>query len=313
MGRRIIIPPAFGRNVMNNHESYLHNRLPDIDILKASVNELNQLDLSKISVDDLKNKLNLCFPILNFGEVLWDSRYHVFRVRRNYANDFTPYNNLCNIGLPPADKTPFGRANNEFDPIFYGSHEGDLALFESCQNVTEQDRFEPQNFTMGIWKVKANETLRLVPIIDSDKVLKVRDELRNINELNEKQHEEWFTSKKVIEALRIIRKFFSEQFAKSNIKSTNDYKISAFFANAIKDMNKLAPIKFDGILYPSIAYKFKGDNVTIFPSSLYKLEPVKCFSLISYNFDFDKGILVKGITAEGKILMNETIEWTNKL
>lgn len=298
---------------MNPHEYYIHNRLPDVEILKASVKELKQLDLSKISIEDLKNKLNSCFPILNFGEVLWDSRYHVFRVRRNFANDFTPYNNLCNIGLPPADKVPFGRANNEFEPIFYGSHDGDLALFESCQNLPEHDRFEPQNFTMGIWKVKANEKLRLVPIIDSDEVQKVRDDMRNINEKSEKQHQEWLTSKKIIEASKIIRKFFADEFAKTNIKSINDYKISAFFAKTIQDMNKLSTVKFDGILYPSVAYKFRGDNVAIFPSSLYKLEPLKCFSIISYNFDFDKGTLVKGITAEGKVLDNETIEWTDKL
>jgi hypothetical protein len=298
---------------MNLYESYLHNRLPDIDTLKASVEELNKLDLSKISVEDLKNKLNDCFPILNFGEVIWDSKYHVFRVRRNFVNDFTPYNNLCDIGLPPADKTPFGRANNEFEPIFYGSHEGDLALFECCQNVSEEDRFEPQNFTMGIWKVKANEKLRLVPIIESDEVQKVREDMRRINELSAKQHQEWLTSKKVIEASKIIRKFFADQFAKSNIKSAHDYKISAFFTKTIKDMNTLSTVKFDGILYPSIAYKFKGDNVAIFPSSLYKLELIKFFSIISYNFDFDKGTLAKGITAEGKVLDNESIEWIDKL
>lgn len=302
-----------GYNAMNHHESYLHNRLPEIDKIETSIKELKQLDLSKISVEDLKIRLNNSFPILNFGEVVWDSRYHVFRVRRNFGNDFTPYNNLCNIGLPPADKTPFGRANNEFDPIFYGSHEGDLALFECCQNIFEHDRFEPQNFTMGVWKVKTNETLRLVPIIDSEEVQNVRTDMRNINELSEKQHNEWLTSKKVIEASKIIRKFFADQFAKSGIKSTNDYKISAFFAQTIKDMNKISAVKFDGILYPSIAYRFRGDNVAIFPSSLHKLEPLKCFSIISYNFDFDKGTLVKGITAEGKVLANDTIEWTDKL
>jgi len=103
---------------MNEAEIYLHNRFPDIDSLHKSVRELNALDLSTISVEELKKKINDCFPILNYGEVTWDSRYHVFRVRRNLNNDFEPYNNITNIGLPPADKTPFGRANNEFDPIF---------------------------------------------------------------------------------------------------------------------------------------------------------------------------------------------------
>src|SRR5665647_760583 len=115
---------------MNEHETYQHNRFPDIESIKNSIAELTTMDLSKISVEELQSKINICFPILNFTEVLWDKKYYVFRVRRNFNNDFEPYNNICNIGLPPADKTPFGRANKEYEPIFYGSHDGDLTLFE---------------------------------------------------------------------------------------------------------------------------------------------------------------------------------------
>jgi hypothetical protein len=298
---------------MNIYETYFHNQIPDIDLLKKSVEELNQLNLNDISVEDLKQKINLCFPILNFGEVIWDSRYHVFRVRRNFNNDFEPYTNVCSIGLPPADKTPFGRANNEYEPIFYGSHQEDLALFECCQNVTEEDRFTPQNFTMGIWKIKSNQTLRFLPIIENEEVQSIRLDLRNANELSEKKQIERLTSEKLIEYSKITRKFFADQFAKSQIQNLSDYKISACFTNLIKDFNKISKVKFDGILYPSIAYKYRADNVAIFPSSLSKLEPVKCYSLISYNFNFNTGKLVKGITAEGEVLANEQIKWTNKL
>lgn len=298
---------------MNVHETYLHNRFPDIEMLKKSVIELNQLDLSRISIEELKAKINSCFPILNFGEVLWDSRYHVFRVRRNFNNDFQPYNNICNIGLPPSDKTPFGRANNEYEPIFYGSHEGDLALFECCQNITEGDRFTPQNFTMGIWKVKENHTLRLVPIVGNNEVKKVRPDILNASQITEKLHNEKLNSQKVIEGSKIVSDFFADQFAKSEIRTPNDYKISAFFASTIREMNKLSEVKFDGILYPSIAYKYRGDNVAIFPHSLHKIEPVKCFSIIAYNFNFNKGTLVKRITAEGKILEKGDIKWIDKL
>ena len=52
--------------------------------------------------------------------------------------------------------------------------------------------------------------------------------------------------------------------------------------------------------------------MVIFLASLYKLEPKKCFSVVAYNFDFDKGTLVTGIIAEGEVLNNDEIKWTNK-
>lgn len=298
---------------MDNPESYLHNRLPEVESLKRFASELNQLDLNTISVEELKQKINTYFPIINFSAVYWDSRYHIFRVRRNFNNGFNAYNNICNIGLPPVDKTPFGRANNEYDPIFYGSYEGDLSLFESCQNLTEEDRFEPQNFTMGIWKVKDNQVLRLVPITDNYEVKQARPDIRKVSESTEKLYTEKLTSQKVIEGSKIISKFFADQFAKSEIKNLNDYKISAFLANTIRDFNKISEIKFDGILYPSVAHKYRADNVAIFPQSLHKIEIVKCCSIIAYNFNFEQGNLVKGITAEGKVSANGEIIWTSKL
>ncbi|HXB08736.1 MAG TPA: RES domain-containing protein [Puia sp.] len=298
---------------MNEAEAYLHNRLPDIESLKKSVIELEAMDLTKISVEELKEKINSCFPILTYGETTWDSRYHVFRVRRNDNNGFEPFKNISNIGLAPANKTPGGRANNEHDPIFYGSHQGDLALFESCQNLPEYDRFTPQNFTMGIWKVRENATLRLAPLIDNNDVKDVRADIRKVSDFSEQLHMEKLTSTKVKEGSRIIRKFFADQFAKSNIKSAHDYKISAFYADTLRAMNKVAPVKFDGILYPSVAYKYRKDNVAIFPQSLCKLEPIKCFAVISYNFDFEMGTLTKGITAEGTVADNGEIKWMDRL
>jgi hypothetical protein len=298
---------------MNEAERYLHHRFPEVDALKRSVIELNALDLSKISVEDLKDKINSCFPIINFGEIMWDSRYHVFRVRRNQYNEFNPYNNISEIGLAPADDTPFGRANYEFDPIFYGSHQGDLALFESNQNLPEYERFTPQNFTMGVWKVKENETLRLAPLIDSDQVKAVREDMVKVSEFSDQLYSKHITSEKVIESSRIIRKFFADQFAKSDIKSNHDYKISSFYATTLKAFNALSWVKFDGILYPSVAYKYRTDNVAIFPQSLYKLEPIKCLSVISYNFDFEAGTLTKGITAEGTVAENGDIKWVDLL
>lgn len=295
---------------MTEHERKLEERLPDIETLNKSISELKELDLNTVSISDLKIKLNECFPIINFGEVKWDSRYHLFRVRKNFKNRYRePYKNLCCIGLPPANVTPFGRANNEYEPVFYGSGDGDLALFESCQKLTGSEKFVPQNFTMGIWKVKENKKLRLVPVIDSEIAQKDRVDIQEAIKISDKLMKDQLSSEKVIKTSKIISRFFAEQFAKSEIKSPNDYKISSFFSKYISEINKLSQVKFDGILYPSVAHKFRSENVALFPESINKLEIVKCLSLSAFNFDFEKGTLTKGIFAEGNVMENEEIIW----
>ncbi|MGO2103745.1 MAG: RES domain-containing protein [Psychroflexus halocasei] len=295
---------------MTDLEKQLESRFPEIKVLEKRIAELNSLDLNKISISELKDKINNYFPIINYGEVKWDSRYHIFRVRRNINNKFDePFKSLEKIGLRPADGTPFGRANNENQAVFYGSHEGDLALFESCQNLQEFQRFEPQNFTMGIWKVKDNRKLRLVPIIDSELTKKNRPDIQKAIELGDKLIEEQLTSEKIIKGSKLISNFFAEQFAKSEIKSPNDYKISSFFSDYIKRVNDLSRIKFDGILYPSVAHKYRAENVALFPESLDKLEFVKCLSVTCYNFRFDEGKLTKGIIREGKLNGTDELVW----
>lgn len=295
---------------MDKVEKYFFERIPEIEKVEKFIAELKALDLSKISVEDLKTLIEDNIPIINYGEVFWDSRYYIFRVRRNFKNGYEPYKSLCNIGLPPASHTPFNRANNEFQPVFYGSHQGDLSLFESCQNIPEENRFEPQNFTMGIWKVKENMKLRLVPIIDSETVHQNREDLKNLSHKQQLLSNKGFTNEKVIAYNKLVSKFFADEFAKANIKNSAEYKISSYFSTAVREMNNFSHDKFDGIIYPSVAYKFKGENVAIFPESLHKLEPVKCLSVVAYNFKFEERTLVKGILAKGKVLENEEIMWT---
>jgi len=295
---------------MTDLEKQLENRFPELEVLEKRIAELNSLDLSTFSVSELNDKINDYFPIINFGEVKWDSRYHLFRVRRNLNNQFDkPFESLKKIGLRSAKGTPFGRANKENEAVFYGSGEGDLALFESCQNLQEHQRFEPQNFTMGVWKIKDNEKLRLVPIVDSKLAQENRPDIRKASQLGEKLMTEQLSSKKVKEGSKLISNFFAEQFAKSDIKSPNDYKISSFFSDYIKRVNKISRVTFDGVLYPSVAHKYRAENVALFPESMNKLEFVKCLSVTCYNFRFDEGKLTKGIIREGKLLGTDKLIW----
>lgn len=296
---------------MNELENYLYDRYPNLDSIKKSIAYLSNLDLADRSIEYLRDTINKCFPILHYTEGFLSSDHHLFRVRRNLKNGFTPYNNLCCIGLPPVDKTPFGRANNEYDPVFYSSVKGDLALFESTQNLPEDQRYSPQNFTMGIWKVKKSETLRVATILGNESVWNVRSDLREVNSSLETLIDEKLANAEVKEGARLVSGFFADQFAKE-AKTPHDYKISAFYSDSIRGMNKKSIIKFDGIAYPSIAYKYRSENVALFPESLHKIEVVKCCFVTSYNFRLELGECVKAVLADGSVLEGGEIKWINK-
>ncbi|MFV0573517.1 MAG: hypothetical protein ACK5M1_14005 [Xanthomarina gelatinilytica] len=82
---------------------------------------------------------------------------------------------------------------------------------------------------MGIWKVKDNQKIRLVPIVDSELAQNNRPDIQKASQLGDKFIAEQLSSEKVKKGFKLISKFFAEQFAKSEIKSPNDYKISSFF------------------------------------------------------------------------------------
>lgn len=48
--------------------------------------------------------------------------------------------------------------------------------------------------------------------------------------------------------------------------------------------------KFDGMLYPSVAMKYKGDNIALFDDDLAsKIQFETAFQVVSTNFDFENG------------------------
>lgn len=288
---------------MGNKNDFFENKIPNLELLKIEIENLENLDLSKINVSELKKNLDRIFPIIPFTEVIWDERFHIYRARRNNKNAVQePFNYLSEIGMLTHAKH-FGRANNPDQPIFYGSHNEDLTLFECCQNVGQ---FDIQNFTMGIWKVKKNEKLKLVLLNPVEQICTDREDLTKVGtnfkaNLKDLRRDE-------IEYSLIVSTFFSQQFTKNPINANDEYKISAYFSNYIQDLQNWSKIKFDGIIYPSVANKFRGENVAIFKNSLDKLEFTKALSLTCYNFDNDTGKLTKGIFNEG-YLFGDSIRW----
>lgn len=292
---------------MDQHETDLfkHRTPPNLFDLKKNIQRFESLDLSIISYEDLKMQLDEIFPIISFTPVIWDERYHIFRARENNNNSLQkPFNFISEIGMPKKANS-FGRANIINQPVFYGAHQVDLALFECCQNLGAMDI---KNFTMGVWKVKKNQILNLVILNPIEEVINKRKSFEELaNNINNNLKDLKTLDKEYKE---LTSEFFSKQFAKSTIKQNDDYKISAYFSNYVQDLENWSPKKFDGIIYPSVANKFRGENVTVFKNSLHKIEFTKALSLTCCNYDYENETLTKGIFAEG-YQFGDSIRWKN--
>ena len=72
--------------------------------------------------------------------------------------------------------------------------------------------------------------------------------------------------------------------------------------------------KFDGINYPSVAMKYKGDNQAIFIESAdTKLEFTNALNVICGNVDFQNGEFTTGIHNEAESIVNGEITWKREI
>jgi hypothetical protein len=109
--------------------------------------------------------------------------------------------------------------------------------------------------------------------------------------------------------------FFSNEFAKNDVKYEQEYLYSAYYANEIYNQyNKSNPaFKLDGVQYASVANCSDGENIALSESAFKKLDFLGANSCYTYNayhkplnnesktiFARDKAALLKN---------DSTLEW----
>ncbi|SNS73350.1 hypothetical protein SAMN05421640_1034 [Ekhidna lutea] len=197
----------------------------------------------------------------------------------------------------------FGRANLPGEAVFYGSiisknvpHPRVVAYFETSElvkNLNDKDIVE-EKFTLSRWRV--TKDIEVLEMIFSDEALKVNeyvqmsleDKLTNLETSSLKEH--------AIDQ----GKFFSNEFARTDVKNGEEYKykITAAYMNYICKKMGLG-----GITYPSVPTEFKGQNVALYPQvvdNCLDLETVGLFQfkgkdvenliyMLKYCQDFGEG------------------------
>lgn len=270
------------------------SRFPPIETAIKFIDDLSNLDLAKIDLSDLTELIDSIFYIIPMTSGFVEKGTILYRARVNKKNQ--QFGNISELGMPPEKFiSKYGRANAPRERIFYSANTSKLACGEVLQNLKYS--FNPKNeigvVTVSLWEVK--KRLHFSTLYYSPKVTKFREDIAKFKKGNQDfTKQKGIIKESVIKTQDLILEFFCEEFAKDTIKTPDDYKISTFYTKRVKQANEyvapqFADNKFDGIVYPSVAMKYKGDNIVLFDSNLdEKIKFKTAFEMICVDFDFQK-------------------------
>lgn len=253
---------------------------------------LKTLDLSKINDLELTKLINNSFNIIPFTSGIISAGTQLFRARINHEK--SSFNCIKDIYTPPACCIKeYGRANKPGERVFYCASNLKLAAFEVLNYSKSKLDVSLDNLiiTIGIWRPKVD--LHVACIYDDRKLHPLRKDILDDYLINQDMLFNGNISDNAAVSNSLLLQFFAEEFTKSNIINTNDYKISSFYFSTLRQSNsyiseKHKSEKFDGLNYPSIAMKYRGDNQAIFiESSDSKLELIDAIEINCKNIDFD--------------------------
>lgn len=303
---------------MNKYNSEYEQRFTKPKDAIQKIDSLKKLDLSKISDGELKELINSYFNIVPFTGGTIPAGTELFRARVNIGEK--PFNTVSDLYAPPAELiSKYGRLNKPNERVFYCASNFKLAAFEVIQDLKYS--FNPSRevafLTIGIWRAKKD--LHLACVHHDPKLHDIRKDILEAYEKNQKILFNGNISEQTAISNNLILQFFAEELTKDNLKGDFDYKISNFYITTLKEANKyVAPqhesSKFDGLNYPSVAMKYKGDNQAFFLESAdTKLEFVNAIQIICANLDFDNGDFLPGILYEAESITDGNIIWKKEL
>lgn len=299
------------KNKFQYNSRYEERITHPVDAIKK-IRYLKTLDLSRINDLELTNLINDSFNIIPFTSALLPAGSKLFRARiNNNGNHFIYTNDL--YAPPSSCIKEYGRANKPGERIFYCSSNLKLAAFEVLTNsqVYLNRSLEDIKISIGIWQTKMN--LHVASIYDNPKLHTLRKDILDEYLINQEMLFNGNISFNAAVSNSLLLQFFAEEFTKCDTKSNCDYRISNFYISSLRQSNscisdEFFSDKFDGLNYPSIAMKYKGDNQAIFIESadskieLINAIEIKCMNLNFCNGDFDPFIINETkLISDGKI------------
>ncbi len=269
------------------------NDFPSSEKAIEFIQKLKATDLRNISLVDLDNLISSVFKNIPFatGHIL--NGETLFRARVN--DNKKDFENISELGMKQKENVfNYGRVNCPNESVFYCASNFELACSEVLQNIKYS--FNPQK-EIGITTVSEWETLKdlhISPIYYSKAVMERRKDIEEFKRNNsEFLRKKGVMTSETLDVSDLILEFFCDEFAKIKIATPDDYKFSVWYAWRLKRMNdqivaQYEDNKFDGVVYPSVAMKFKGDNIALFDNDLdSKIKFKTAYVILCAGFDFE--------------------------
>lgn len=211
----------------------------------------------------------------------------IYRARPNKIDTSSlsmPWSTIKDISIVPEDdknKIEFGRANKEKQRIFYASNDYHVSCYETLWHKFPLQVLEKEkNLTVGVWKIKQPLILAFIPFSKSyvDRIKKPGQKIyEDINHLMIK-YENQINKMLQVHSSNAVKdkfliEFFSDQFAKLEIRDKSDYYFSNFYCDQVFDRcpNENGINDFDGILFPCVSFSYQYYNLALHPRCLSKI------------------------------------------
>lgn len=267
-------------------------RFYDKETTAEHIRKLKKLDLTKIDqsfldqmIDQILRQIPFILGPIEPGVILYRARRHVLN---------SPFHNISELGInKPENIKTYGRANWPNEAVFYASTEPIHAIWEVLHDLKTKpiDRNLVSVVTISCWEITSN--LNLAHVYYSDAVIHARSDLQK-HKLDDQRfvRENSAVDHQILDISDLIMEFFSDEYSKENITTHYDYKISASYAARLKEVNSfISPQNqlqhVDGVLYPSVASKFNGENIALFNENLNdKIKFLNASQVICKDLDF---------------------------
>lgn len=287
------------------------------DYIEYALKKIKELPNSAKSFEILTQTIRNYLKSVPVAENTIRAGTHLARARTK--SDDTPYKFLSEITLRDKKHVKsFGRAHRPDQAIFYCSTNHQVAIREATQwHVTDFGTLINRNMlkdynphvkfvTVSIWKV--TKDLKVASLFLNNEAMLANPVVRYFGEqVKNGNIKNW--DERVVKSKNLILEFFSNEFAKKDIKHETDYLLSAYYANEIHTVSELNR-KLDGVAYPTVALDYKGENIAITEDAYKdKIEFVTAYHNYVANIEFDNKPMAIGEILEVVDKQGDKLTW----
>lgn len=269
--------------------------------------QLKSIDLRNISYQKLASLFQLGKYPLPFTTCIVPKETPIERGRINYNGEIFHSENDISYRTDRQNIKHFGRANNPYQSRFYGAiPSGDIehARVILFAELCEEYRCEPvknvdTTVTVGRWTVIEEFEVAQMAFDEryfvSEEIKKIRDNwIAKLSQNNDIP----------LEQFQKILEFFSAEFAKPEIKHTDDYKLSCLYTDfAIHSLG------LKGVFYPSCRVDYKGYNIAITPETVEKNLRLDVVAMFRLKVTDGKGALFPIAQSDKLGSFNTNFQW----